>query len=61
MHIAVSKVSSIGSDNDLSADRHQNIIWIGVEMLLIGFTVHEGLSVVQAQTNNVKVCEAALF
>ena len=34
-HICVSKLSTIGSDNGLSPDRHQAIIWINAGILLI--------------------------
>ena len=35
-HICVSKQTIIGSDNGLSPDRLQAIIWTNVELLLIG-------------------------
>ena len=35
-HICVSKLSIIGSDNDLSLDRRQAIIWTNAGILLIG-------------------------
>ena len=35
-HICVSKLTSIGSDNGLSPDRHQAIIWTNAGILLIG-------------------------
>ena len=35
-HICVSKLSIIGSDNGLSPDRRQAIIWTNAEILLIG-------------------------
>ena len=35
-HICVSKLSIIGSDNGLSAGRHQAIIWTNAGILLIG-------------------------
>ena len=35
-HICVSKLTIIGSDNGLSADRHQAIIWTNAGILLIG-------------------------
>ena len=37
-HIWVSKVTSIGSDNGLSPDWHQAIVWTNSEILLIGQT-----------------------
>ena len=36
MHIWVSKVTTIGSDNGLSPDRSQTIIWTNTGILLIG-------------------------
>ena len=36
MHICISKLTIIGSDNDLSPGRHQAIIWINIGILLIG-------------------------
>ena len=36
MHICVSKLTIIGSDNVLSPDRHQAIIWNNAGILLIG-------------------------
>ena len=36
MHICVSKLTIIGSDNGLSPDRRQAIIWTNAELLLIG-------------------------
>ena len=36
MHICVSKLSIIGSDNGLSPDRRQAIIWTNAGILLIG-------------------------
>ena len=35
-HISVSKLTIIGSDNGLSPDRHQAIIWTNAWLLLIG-------------------------
>ena len=35
-HICVSKLSTIGSDDGLSPDRHQAIIWTNAGILLIG-------------------------
>ena len=35
-HICISKLTSMGSDNGLSAGRHQAIIWTNAEILLIG-------------------------
>ena len=35
-HICVSKLTIIGSDNGLSPDRHQAIIWTNAGILLIG-------------------------
>ena len=35
-HICVSKLTIIGSDNGLSPDRHQAIIWTNAGLLLIG-------------------------
>ena len=35
-HICVSKLTIIGSDNGLSPDRHQSIIWTNAGLLLIG-------------------------
>ena len=35
-HICVSKLTIIGSDNGLSPDRRQAIIWTNTELLLIG-------------------------
>ena len=35
-HICVSKLTFIGSDNGLSPDRHQAIIWTNAGLLLIG-------------------------
>ena len=35
-HICVSKLTSIGSDNGLSPDRHQAIIWTNAGIMLIG-------------------------
>ena len=35
-HISVSKLSIIGSDNGLSPDRRQAIIWTNAGILLIG-------------------------
>ena len=35
-HICISKLTIIGSDNGLSADRHQAIIWTNAGLLLIG-------------------------
>ena len=35
-HICVSKLTIIGSDNGLSPERHEAIIWINVGILLIG-------------------------
>ena len=35
-HICVSKITIIGSDNGLSPDRRQAIIWINAGILLIG-------------------------
>ena len=35
-HICVIKLTIIGSDNGLSPDRHQSIIWTNAEILLIG-------------------------
>ena len=35
-HICVSKLTIIGSDNGLSPDRHQAIIWTNAWLLLIG-------------------------
>ena len=37
-HICVSKLSVTGSDNDLSPDRRQAIIWTNAEILLIGLS-----------------------
>ena len=36
MHICVSKLTIIGSDNGLAPDRRQAIIWINAGLLLIG-------------------------
>ena len=36
MHICVSKLTIIGSDNGLSPGRHQAIIWTNAGILLIG-------------------------
>ena len=36
MHICVSKLTIIGSDNGLSPDRHQAMIWTDDGILLIG-------------------------
>ena len=36
MHICVGTLTIIGSDNDLSPERGQAIIWTGVEILLNG-------------------------
>ena len=36
MHICVSKLTSIGSDDGLSPGRHQAIIWTNAGILLIG-------------------------
>ena len=36
MHICVSKLAIIGSDNSLSPGRRQAIIWINAGILLIG-------------------------
>ena len=36
MHICVSKLTIIGSDNGLSFDRRQAIIWTNAGILLIG-------------------------
>ena len=36
MHIFVIKLIIIGSDNGLSPERHQAIIWTNAEILLIG-------------------------
>ena len=36
MHICISKLTIIGSDNGLSSGRHQAIIWTNAEVLLIG-------------------------
>ena len=36
MHICVGKVTIIGSDNGLSAGRHQAIIWTNAGILLLG-------------------------
>ena len=36
MHICVSKLTIIGSDNGLSPDRRQAIIWTNAGLLLIG-------------------------
>ena len=36
LHISVSKLAIIGSDNGLSPDRHQAIIWTNAGILLIG-------------------------
>ena len=36
MHICISKLTIIGSDNDLSPDRRQAIIWTNAGILLIG-------------------------
>ena len=36
MHIYVSRLTIIGSDNGLSPQRPQAIIWINAEILLIG-------------------------
>ena len=35
-HICVSKLTIIGSDNGLSPDRHQAIVWTNAGLLLIG-------------------------
>ena len=35
-HIYVNKLTTIGSDNDLSPDRRQAIIWTNAGILLIG-------------------------
>ena len=35
-HTCVSKLNTIASDNGLSPDRRQAIIWINAEILLIG-------------------------
>ena len=35
-HICVNKLTIIGSDNGLAADRHQAIIWTNARLLLIG-------------------------
>ena len=35
-HISVSKLTILGSDNGLSPDRHQAIIWTNAGLLLIG-------------------------
>ena len=35
-HIRVSNLAIIGSNNGLSPDQRQAIIWINVELLLIG-------------------------
>ena len=40
-HICVSKIAIIGSENGLSPDRRQAIIWTNAEMLLIGTFVHK--------------------
>ena len=39
-HICVSKLSSIGSDNGLSPERRQAIIWTNAGILLIGTSVN---------------------
>ena len=36
MHICISKLTIIGSDNDLSPGRRQAIIWTNAGILLIG-------------------------
>ena len=36
MYICISKLTIIGSDNDLLLDQHQAIIWFDTEILLIG-------------------------
>ena len=36
MHICISKLTIVGSDNGLSPGRHQTIIWTNVGILLIG-------------------------
>ena len=36
MHICISKLTIIGSDNGLSPRRRQAIVWTNVEILLIG-------------------------
>ena len=35
-HICISKLAIIGSDNGLSPDKHQAIIWTNAGILLIG-------------------------
>ena len=36
MHICVGKLTIVGSDNGLSPDQHQAIIWTNAKILLIG-------------------------
>ena len=36
MHISISKLTIIGSDNGLAPGRHQAIIWTNAGILLIG-------------------------
>ena len=36
MHLCISKLNIIGSDNGLLPDWHQAIIWISAEILLTG-------------------------
>ena len=36
MHICINKLTIIGSDNGLSPDWHQAIIWTNADLLLIG-------------------------
>ena len=43
-HVCVSKLTIIGSDNDLSPERHQAIIWISAGILLIEQTSVESQS-----------------
>ena len=36
MHICISKLTIIGSDNGLLSGQHQAIIWTNIRILLIG-------------------------
>ena len=49
-HICVGKLTIIGSDNDLSPDRRQAIIWTNAGILLIG-TIGTNFSEILSEIN----------
>ena len=57
-HICVSKLIIIGSDNGLSPDRRQAIIWTNAGILFIG-TLRTNFSVILIEISNIFIQEKA--